>query len=341
MAYCIAPFMPVPGSNVGVAISSYEPAQPNSSAYPDTQTVRLSTFSSLPVTVSWAVVGKTDPFADAQTTLASGALTFAPGETLKTINAPVASPGNYGLIHVALSNPTNAEVTGEAFYFKAPPISQPLTFFSYGAGGTGSAGSGTPGSQWKMKSDFNTTTLATFITNIGDTWRNEDFNDSTWTTLNTQAGYGNNDENTPIPDPDYDPVAANSQNVPCYLFRSTFAISDVSGIGSVTGQIKYDDAYAIYVNGVDINQRDNLPAGTPLTSYAGSTSADNETASVTIPLNVLHNGVNTIAVDVRQANASSGDVTFDLRLSATFRKRHPVPAQHRRGRRSAGALVVQ
>src|SRR6185369_13228797 len=45
---------------------------------------------------------------------------FTPGETLKTINAPVANPGSYGLIHVGLTNPVNAEVTGEAWYFHLP-----------------------------------------------------------------------------------------------------------------------------------------------------------------------------------------------------------------------------
>ncbi|MEO7319323.1 MAG: hypothetical protein ABIZ56_10075, partial [Chthoniobacteraceae bacterium] len=37
----LAPFMPVPGSNVGVAISSYAPTQSDTSAYPGTFTVRL------------------------------------------------------------------------------------------------------------------------------------------------------------------------------------------------------------------------------------------------------------------------------------------------------------
>jgi hypothetical protein len=314
----LAPFMPVPGSNVGVAISSYAPAQSDTSAYVGTYTVRLSTFSSKTVTVDWAVVGKVDQFGP-DMTLLTGTLTFAPGETLKTINAAFPGPNNYAFLHVKLMNPTNAEVTGDAFYFKAPPVQPPLTFFSYGTGGTGSAGSGTPGSQWKEKSDFNTTTLAAFITNVGDTWRNEGFNDSTWTTVRTQAGYGNDDENTPIPDLDYNPATPlpTSENVPCYLFRSTFTIADVSALASVTGQIKYDDAYAIYVNGVDVDQRANLPAGTPLTSYASSTSADNAMASITIPLGVLHNGVNTIAVDMRQGNSGSSDVTFDLRLAGT------------------------
>ena len=51
----LAPFMPVPGSNVGVAISSYAAAQSGTAAYPGSFTARLSTFSSQPVTVSWAV----------------------------------------------------------------------------------------------------------------------------------------------------------------------------------------------------------------------------------------------------------------------------------------------
>jgi hypothetical protein len=316
-ANLLTPFMPVPGSNVGVAITSYAPAQGDILNYVGIYTVRLSTFSSKTVTVDWAVIGKVDPF-DADTTILAGTLTFAPGETLKTINAAFPGPNLYALLSVKLMNPTNAEVTGEAFYFKAPPTPPPLTFFFYGTNGTGAAGSGTPGSQWKEKSDFNTTSLATFIATVGDSWRNEGFDDSTWTTVHTQAGYGNSDENTPIPDLDYDSVASGSQNVPCYLFRSTFTIPDISVIASVMGQIKYDDAFAIYVNGVDINQRSNLPAGTALSSYAGATSSDNATASVTIPLNVLHNGVNTIAVDVRQGNATSSDVTFDLRLTGTY-----------------------
>jgi hypothetical protein len=198
------------------------------------------------------------------------------------------------------------------------------TLFSFGTGGNGTTGSGIAGSQWKEKSDFNTTTLATFITNFGTTWKNEGFNDSTWTTVSTQAGYGNNDENTFIADLDYDATTVPaSENVPCYLFRSTFTIADVNVLASITGQIKYDDAYAIYVNGQDINQRSaNLPAGTALSAYSG-TSADNATAAVTIPLAALHNGVNTIAIEVHQGNDTSSDVTFDLQLQANLLAANP------------------
>ena len=56
----LAPFMPVPGSNVGVAISSYAPSQSDTAAYPGIFTARLNTFSSQPVTVNWAVLGQAD-----------------------------------------------------------------------------------------------------------------------------------------------------------------------------------------------------------------------------------------------------------------------------------------
>lgn len=195
----------------------------------------------------------------------------------------------------------------------------PTVLMSYGTGGTGANGSGVSGSAWKVKSDFTTASLTTFMSTVGDTWRDESFDATSWTSVNTQAGYGNSDENSLITRVDYDTTTTGVQNVPCYLFRSTITIPDVSAITNVTGQIKYDDAYAIYVNGVDILQRTaSLPAGRALNLYATTTSADNATAAVTIPASYFHNGVNTIAVDVRQGSATSGDVTFDLRLQANY-----------------------
>ena len=117
----LASFMPVPDSAVGVGISSYAPLQNDISTYPGVFTVRLSTFSSHQVSVDFAMIGKTDPFADAETTLLRSTLTFQPGETLKTVNAQFPGPiDSYALLRVALQNPVNAEVTGEAWYLKTP-----------------------------------------------------------------------------------------------------------------------------------------------------------------------------------------------------------------------------
>ena len=104
----------------------------------------------------------------------------------------------------------------------------PTVFFSYGTGGTGVAGSGVAGSSWKCRTDFTSTTLASFITSAGATWKNEGFDDSTWVARTTQVGFGDNDENTPVTNVDYDTVTAGTQSGPAFLFRNTFTIADVS-----------------------------------------------------------------------------------------------------------------
>ena len=319
-AALIEPFMPVPGSNVGVAISTYQATQSDTAAYAATFTARLSSFSSKQVAVGWAVFGKTDPLAEAETTLASGTLTFQPGDTLEDFTANVATPGNYGLIRVALGNPVNAEVTGEQVYIKLPASNPPQTYQTYGSGGTGAAGvTGTAGALWKVKADFTTTTLAAFITANGTTWKNEIFDDSSWPTVRTHTGFGDGDENQTLANVDYDTVAAGTQTGPSFLFRNTFTIADVAALGSVTGEVKSDDGAVVYINGTEIFRSPNVAAA--LTAYANvgiaAAPADNLTAAITVPLNLLHNGVNTIAVSVHQYNNTSSDLTFDLRLTGT------------------------
>ncbi len=195
-----------------------------------------------------------------------------------------------------------------------------VPIFTYGTGGTGStaANTGTVGSTWKYRGDFTSTTLATFNTNFGATWKNEGFDDSTWPSIVTQTGYGDADENRAFTRVDYDTVAAGTQSGPTYLFRNTFTIADVAQLVSVTGQVKFDDAAAVYVNGTQILRTATLPAATPLTSYANATpTQENATSAITVPLGLLHNGVNTIAVEIHQADIGSSDVTFDLNLSST------------------------
>ena len=202
----------------------------------------------------------------------------------------------------------------------------PTVFFSYGSGGTGVAGSGTAGSAWKSITDFTSTSLASFITTSGTTWKNEGFNDSTWVTRTTQTGFGDGDENTPFTNVDYDSAAVNTQSGPVYLFRNTFNIADINAVASVTGEVKYDDGAVVYVNGTQLLRTANLdPAGT-LASYAifnNAASTENATAALSIPLNLLHTGTNTIAVEVHQHDNGSSDVTFDLKLQANYPSSDP------------------
>ncbi len=292
-------FMPVPGSAVGVGISSYEGSQPNTTAYPGTFTVRLSTFSSLPVTVSWAVVGKTDPLSAVETSLGGGTLLFQPGETLKTVAAPVSAFGDYGLIRVVLLDPVNAEVTGQAAYLKPLPGNDPnLINFA---------------SVWKYLDNG---------TDQGTTWRNVGFNDSGWKTGAGEFGYGDGDETTTVEDnatPGY--VNPDTNRYATTYFRKTFTVADVSAITSLAITMRYDDGGAIYINGLRVAGTASVPIGSLYGFFIGGTAPpDNSilTASFTPAAAALVNGVNTIAVEIHQQSDTSSDMSFDLQLIATI-----------------------
>lgn len=169
-----------------------------------------------------------------------------------------------------------------------------------------------PGSVWKYLTNG---------TNPGPAWKNEGFNDTSWSSAATQIGYGEaqRDEQTLVTRVDYVPGTSGTQSAPTYYFRNTFTIADLSTIASVPGEVKYDDGAVVYVNGTEILRTTNLAPDAGHDSYAdfnGAASRENALAPFTIPLALLHNGVNTIAVEVHQESASSTDLTFDLKLDA-------------------------
>ena len=171
-------------------------------------------------------------------------------------------------------NPSSVTLTngmGSALVTVGGGAGGTITYYSYGTGGTNTSAtvSGTPGNVWRVKHDYTTTTIGSHPA----TWKDEGFDDSSWITRPTKTGYGNSDKNQTFPQLDYDAVQAGTQNVPSYFFRSTFTIADVNALASVTGQITYDDAYRIYVNGVKIANSANLPDTVTVSQYSNGTSA--------------------------------------------------------------------
>lgn len=198
-----------------------------------------------------------------------------------------------------------------------------VEYFRYGSGGTGgtAANSGNPGSTWKYRGDFTTVTLASFIAASGSTWKDEGFDDSGWPSIVTHTGYGDNDENRAFPRVDYDPVASGTQSGPVALFRNTFTIDDLSRLASLTGQVKFDDSCAVYVNGVEVYRHGDLSPNATLTEYTEAntnSTRENATAPLTVPLALVRTGINTIAVEVHQHDTGSSDMTFDLRLQGNL-----------------------
>ena len=93
-------------------------------------------------------------------------------------------------------------------------------------------------------------------------------------------------------------------------FRKKFTV-----VGRVTEaqlNVLFDDGIVVYVNGTQVFAR-NVERGTSHEKYA-TTSTENELAREVIPGTAFVQGENTIAVMVKQAGASSPDLSFDLEL---------------------------
>ncbi len=298
----LAPFMPVPGANVGVAISSFAPSQSDTSAYAGTFTVRLSTFSSHTVSVDYSVIGKTEPLNGADNVLASGTLTFAAGETLKTISPAIASPGNYALIRVALTNPVNAEVTGEAWYFKT---SDPNLVARGGSGWRYRETRSEPPASWK--------TLAFDDTSVAAT---------EWLPCTLPAGFGATGVVTTVAS------GSATDRTKAFYFRKKFNVADPSRIASLTFRIRRDDAAVIWLNN-EASPTLVSADGTfnPPYTYDATTIAANNVPNSTntanyltqsIPVSKLVAGQNILAIQVHQTSLTSSDILLDCELVATI-----------------------
>jgi hypothetical protein len=194
-----------------------------------------------------------------------------------------------------------------------------VPLLAIGTGGTGSTtqNTGTPGSTWKYRGDFTNVTLPAFITSSGTTWMNEAFDDSSWPSIVTKTGYAQDDENRAFTRVDYNAGATGTQSGPVYLFRTKFNIASAAAVTAVTGTIRYDDGFQIHVNGQFVARSAGLTAASALNDYSTVNPGDTASAAVNIPVSLLHDGDNTIAVEVHQASATSSDVAFGLALNAT------------------------
>ncbi|MDB6077385.1 MAG: hypothetical protein JWO82_1132 [Akkermansiaceae bacterium] len=117
----LAPLMPKPGADVGIAVLPVAGAATPGS-YPGTFTLRLSGFSSRQAGATWTLLGSNSQDSPLSP-LATGSVVFSPGETLKEIAAPLADPGSYAKLAVSLSAPEAAVVTaGDLWFLNAPAV---------------------------------------------------------------------------------------------------------------------------------------------------------------------------------------------------------------------------
>jgi hypothetical protein len=109
-----------------------------------------------------------------------------------------------------------------------------------------------------------------------------------------------------------------SDKHPTTYFRTTFNVADVPQYSTLTFRVRRDDGVAIYLNGTQV-VLDGIHANPGYRDYASITVGDAaETTYYEFDVNpsLLVNGVNTLAAEVHQVNATSSDLSFDLEIAA-------------------------
>ena len=151
--------------------------------------------------------------------------------------------------------------------------------------------------------------------NQGTAWRQLGFDASNWPVGRSELGYGDYDEGGSLnygSDPNNKPITV--------YFRRSFQVTDVSPLTNLEVGLLRDDGAVIYLNGTEV-LRDNLPTGTIGYQTRASRDISSRTEEMaftwyTIPVALLKNGENVIAVEVHQFAPNSDDLSFNLQLQA-------------------------
>ena len=147
-------------------------------------------------------------------------------------------------------------------------------------------------------------------------WKHPSFSDVNWSSGAAELGYGAG----PVTTVGYGGNSA-SKFITTH-FRRHFNLTNKDQLSALTMRIKRDDGAIVYINGWEA-ARPNMTAGTVyFHNTLAPTSvppADNDTffSFPSLPLSLLKEGDNVIAVEMHQFTAGSTDLSFDLELTAT------------------------
>jgi PKD repeat protein len=147
-------------------------------------------------------------------------------------------------------------------------------------------------------------------------WKNLGFDASTWNVGAGVLGFGSSGLGTNI-----DVPAPTSNRPLAAYFISQFNVDSAAKVTKLVLNTVADDGAVVYVNGTEV-ARSNMPAGTITSStYALSavrTSAANANPLVVnVPVALLVDGINTVAVETHVNYRATPDLSFDLSAVAT------------------------
>jgi len=148
-------------------------------------------------------------------------------------------------------------------------------------------------------------------------WQSPAYDDSAWLVGKAQFGYGEDDQNTPLP-------YGSTRKPPAVYFRKAFDVPLVD-FTTLRFLLLQDDGAVVYLNGDEV-YRTNMPSGdiehdTPPVKAIGSADENRYIAYDAADI-VLSEGSNTVAVEVHQHPGELGPSTNEelalTRTPATF-----------------------
>lgn len=140
-------------------------------------------------------------------------------------------------------------------------------------------------------------------------WNTSAYSDATWNTGAAQLGYGGKGEVTTI---GYG-GDANNKYITSY-YRKSISIDNLASRSNFVLTTFVDDGAVIYVNGEELG-RSNMPTGTVSFDTVAASVNNGITSTFNVPVSMLKEGSNIIAVEVHQFLATSSDVIFNLSLT--------------------------
>jgi len=149
---------------------------------------------------------------------------------------------------------------------------------------------------------------------LGDSWKQESFNDSSWTSGFTAVGYDTGPEY--LPQINTDVIAMRTVIGSCYT-RQKFIAEDYNNISSVQLKIKYDDGFVAYINGQEVA---SMGKPTPLLWNSGAMVPHGDPApyiEFPIPISpklLLHEGTNLLAIQGLNYNVGSSDFLIEPQI---------------------------
>lgn len=143
---------------------------------------------------------------------------------------------------------------------------------------------------------------------VSSLWIQDNFNDSGWQNGTFGIGYGDNDDNTVVPN-----------GTGSVFTRTTFTIDDISVVDSLILHIDFDDGYVAYINGVEIS-RFNMEGASPISysSFATDFITDpwlvrgDPLPQIPIPnsRDFLVEGENLLSIQVHNSGTNSSDLSL-------------------------------